>query len=267
MSSAPITSDQAIEALRWWAQAGVEWTLEDAPRNRFDEIVAPKAPAAPAPLAARAPRASFLASPADEAVRAAEELASEAPSLDALRQAVAGFAGSALRSSATQSVFGEGPLGALVMFIADVPSADDDRAGRPFAGSEGRLLDNMLKAIGLDRTKVYLAQASPWRPPGNRALTAQETAIGTAFLRRQIALVAPRTIVCLGAAATQALLEVKEPFIRLRGRWRDFVALDGDPIKAMPMFSPGDLIRQPLQKRAAWQDLRLLAAFLASRES
>ena len=113
----------------------------------------------------------------------------------------------------------------------------------------------MLAAIGLDRDKVYIANVVPWRPPGNRTPTPQETAICLPFVRRQIALVAPRVIVCLGGSATQTLLGAKEGITRARGVWRDYQGDDGASIPALPMFHPAYLLRQPAAKRQAWADL------------
>jgi len=122
----------------------------------------------------------------------------------------------------------------------------------------GKLLDRMLASIGLDRTKVYIANVVPWRPPGNRTPTLQETTICLPFMMRQIALVNPRWLVCLGASATQTLLGAKEGITRARGVWREYANEDGRAIPALPMFHPAYLLRQPNAKRWAWADLRKL---------
>ena len=119
----------------------------------------------------------------------------------------------------------------------------------------------MLASIGLDRGKVYIANVVPWRPPGNRTPTPHETAICLPFIRRQIELVAPEVLVCLGASSAQTLLGMKEGITRSRGQWFDY-AMAGGAIKALPMLHPAYLLRQPAQKRAAWRDLRTLARAL-----
>ena len=102
----------------------------------------------------------------------------------------------------------------------------------------------------------------PWRPPGNRTPTPQETSVCLPFMRRQIALAAPRLLVCLGGSSTQTLLGVKDGITRSRGVWRDYVGEDGASIPALPMFHPAYLLRQPAAKRQAWADLRKLARAL-----
>jgi len=144
------------------------------------------------------------------------------------------------------------------MLVGEAPGGDEDRIGRPFVGRAGQLLDRMLASIGLDRNKVYIANVVPWRPPGNRTPTPQETLVCLPFVRRQIALVNPRVLVCLGGSATQTLLGAKEGITRTRGVWRDYANQDGRAIPALPMFHPAYLLRQPAAKRWAWADLRKL---------
>jgi uracil-DNA glycosylase family 4 len=113
----------------------------------------------------------------------------------------------------------------------------------------------------MDRTQVYIANVVPWRPPGNRTPSPQETAVCLPFMLRQIALVNPDILVCLGGSATQTLLGVKEGIMRARGRWQDFTVHGegGDrTIKALATLHPAYLLRQPSHKRLAWKDLRLL---------
>jgi DNA polymerase len=147
------------------------------------------------------------------------------------------------------------------MFVGEAPGGDEDRVGRPFVGRAGQLLDRMLTSIGLDRTKVYIANVVAWRPPGNRTPTLQETAICLPFIQRQIELVDPDVLVCVGASAAQTLLGLKEGITRARGKWFDYPA-GGRTIKALTMLHPAYLLRQPAQKRAAWRDLRALARAL-----
>jgi uracil-DNA glycosylase len=161
-------------------------------------------------------------------------------------------------------VFSDGAPNARLMLVGEAPGGDEDRVGRPFVGRAGQLLDRMLAAIDLNRTKVYIANVVPWRPPGNRAPTLQETTICLPFIRRQIELVAPRWLVCLGGSSAQTLLGLKQGITRTRGQWFDY-APDSAVIPALPMLHPAYLLRQPAQKRAAWRDLRTLS--LAMRES
>ncbi|MFZ1964019.1 MAG: uracil-DNA glycosylase, partial [Roseiarcus sp.] len=210
------------------------------------------------PMPAPADPAPALTAPPDEAQRSAREAAAAARSLEELRAALERFQGCGLKATATQLVFADGAPEARIMLVGEAPGGDEDRIGRPFVGRAGHLLDRMLAAIGLDRTKVYIANVVPWRPPGNRTPTPQETAVCLPFVRRQIALVAPRLLVCLGGSATQTLLGVKEGITRTRGVWRDYQGDDGAAIPTLPMFHPAYLLRQPAAKRQAWADLRKL---------
>jgi len=261
-----LTAHEAAEALRWWRDAGVDLALDETPHDRFAESAAPAARRAPAPVAAPPPRPSesprqapALTAAPDEAQRSAREAAAAARSLEELRAALERFQGCGLKATATQLVFADGSPEARIMLVGEAPGGDEDRIGRPFVGRAGHLLDRMLAAIRLDRTKVYIANVVPWRPPGNRTPTPQETAVCLPFVRRQIALVAPRLLVCLGGSATQTLLGVKEGITRTRGVWREYRSDDGAAIPTLPMFHPAYLLRQPAAKRQAWADLRKLA--------
>ena len=183
--------------------------------------------------------------------------AREARTLAELEAIVAGFDGCSLKRTAKQLVFADGNPDAGVMLVGEAPGADEDRAGKPFVGRAGQLLDKMLLSIGLDRSHVYIANVIPWRPPGNRTPTPQEVAICLPFTLRQIELARPRFLVTFGAPATQTLLGIKEGIKRVRGRWHDYAGPSG-PVRAMPMLHPAYLLRTPIDKRLAWRDLRLL---------
>jgi DNA polymerase len=144
------------------------------------------------------------------------------------------------------------------MFVGEAPGADEDREGVPFVGRAGQLLDKMLASIGLDRGKVYIANVVPWRPPGNRTPTPLEMAACLPFTRRQIELVDPKILVCLGGASAQTLLGGKEGVMRMRGRWFTY-PVGNTEIRALAMLHPAYLLRQPAHKKLAWQDLRMLA--------
>ncbi len=160
--------------------------------------------------------------PPEAAVMAAREAARSAQTLDELRALLETFEGCMLRATATQLVFAAGNPEARVMFVGEAPGRDEDIAGMPFVGRSGKLLDLMMAAIGLDRTRAYIANVVPWRPPGNRTPTPQETAICLPFIRRQIELADPDILVCLGQPATQTLLGTREGITRTRGRWFKF---------------------------------------------
>jgi uracil-DNA glycosylase len=148
------------------------------------------------------------------------------------------------------------------MFVGEAPGAEEDRAGLPFVGRSGQLLDRMLAAIGLDRTRAYIANVIPWRPPGNRTPTPQELAICLPFIMRQIELADPDILVCLGGPSAQTLLGLKDGIIRSRGRWHDY-DLGHRHVRAIATLHPAYLLRQPLQKRLAWRDFKAIRTALA----
>jgi DNA polymerase len=268
----------AEAALRWWAQAGVDLAIDEAPHDRFAESASAPARAArtqdhdgaPAPVAqtplrpAAVAGATFTPDAPERAERSAQDLAAGASSLAQLRQALESFEGCGLKATATQLVFDDGAPGSQIMFVGEAPGGDEDRIGRPFVGRAGQLLDRMLRAIELDRGKIYIANVVPWRPPGNRTPTPQETLVCLPFIRRQIALAAPRILVCLGGSAAQTLLGLKDGITRTRGSWHDYRVEDDRTIKAFAMLHPAYLLRQPIQKRLAWRDLRALSRALRS---
>jgi len=217
-------------------------------------------PAAPRPIARPvAPVAAPAPLPKSAAVASARELAGAAKSLDELVEALAAFDGCALKKTATNLVFGDGNPNARVMFVGEAPGADEDRAGKPFVGLSGQLLDRMLGMIGLDRTRFYITNIIYWRPPGNRTPTSDEVAACQPFIARHIELVAPAILITVGSPSTEALLRRGEGIGRSRGRWFDYQTPGlPAPIPAMPIYHPAFLLRSPGQKRAAWRDLLTL---------
>ena len=199
----------------------------------------------------------------EAAAMAARGAAKSAESLEALRALLDTFEGCMLRATATQLVFADGNPKGRVMFVGEAPGRDEDIAGIPFVGRSGKLLDLMMKAVGLDRTHVYIANIVPWRPPGNRTPTPQESAICLPFIHRQIELADPDILVCLGQPSTQTLLGTKEGITRTRGRWFKFDTGSRE-IRAMATYHPAFLLRSPLQKRLAWRDFLALKKALAA---
>jgi DNA polymerase len=198
----------------------------------------------------------------DAAIMAARRAAASATSLDALRDLLERFEGCALRLTAKRLVFADGNSHARVMFVGEAPGREEDIAGLPFVGRSGQLLDSMMAAIGLDRTTAYIANIIPWRPPGNRTPTPQESQICLPFIKRQIELADPDILVCLGGPSAAALLGLTEGIRRSRGRWRVYHTGTRD-IRAIATFHPAYLLRTPLEKRFAWRDFQAIRAALA----
>ncbi len=264
-------SPTAEQLLRFYIDAGVDAALTEQPINRLAPEPAP-APAVPSQLvetgrptmAPQTPVTAPSAPPApDVAAMAAREAASSARTLDELRELLNNFDGCALKATATQLVFSRGNPQAKIMFVGEAPGRDEDLAGEPFVGRSGKLLDLMLASIGLDNSSVYIANIIPWRPPGNRTPTPQETQICLPFIRRQIELVNPDVLVCLGNPSSQGILGTKEGIMRTRGRWMDYDT-GTRTIRAMASFHPAYLLRSPAYKRLAWQDFRAIRKALAA---
>lgn len=277
-----------IAYLDFHVEAGADTALDEQPHDRFNEADTPaptlRAPrrAAPRPVEqpvspvantlvpppgsappAAAPRTFGRAASAqpDEAASDARARAGQAKSLDELERILADFDACPLRFTAKNLVFADGNPEARVMFLGEAPGADEDRIGKPFMGRSGQLLDKMMKAVGLDRTSAYIGNIVPWRPPGNRNPTPQEVAVCRPFVERQIELVDPDIIVCLGAPATQTLTGTKDGILRTRGRLFPY-KLPSREVKLLATLHPAFLLRQPVQKRLAWRDFRSLRALL-----
>lgn len=203
--------------------------------------------------------------PGDHAVMAAREAARSATNLDDLKRILEGFEGCNLRLTARRVVFADGNPKARVMLVGEAPGKEEDEQGMPFVGRSGQLLDRMLASIGLDRAQAYIANVVPWRPPGNRTPTPQETEICRPFIARQIELVDPAVLVLLGGAAASALTGAKEGILKLRGTWLTYQA-ETRPMRALATLHPAYLLRQPLQKRLAWRDLLALRGALDEME-
>lgn len=255
------------ELLAFYLEAGVDCALAEEPINRLSEIEAEPAPMRAAPVRERptplpVPRTDVAPAP-DVAIESARELAPQAKTLDELRGLLEVFDGCALKMTATRLVFGDGNPQARVMFVGEAPGRDEDLQGIPFIGRSGKLLDLMLASIGLDRTSAYIANVIPWRPPGNREPSPHETQMSLPFIRRQIELVDPDVLVCLGKPSSQAVLELKDGIVKSRGRWFDYNT-GTRMIRAMATFHPAYLLRQPIYKRMTWKDLRMIRRALAA---
>ena len=168
-----------------------------------------------------------------------------------------------------QIVFGVGNPHADLMFVGEGPGADEDAQGEPFVGRAGQLLNNMIKAMGLRREDIYIANVVKCRPPGNRTPERDECETCSPFLMRQIAVIKPKVVVALGAVAAKNLLAINAPMSELRGRFYDFMpsgARSSDPswegAKLAVTYHPAFLLRDPRQKGEAWKDLQMVMKYL-----
>ena len=235
---------------------------EPPPDDEFDQRYEPPRPSSSRPQPTTGASISRPgAQPADEAVMAARRLASQAESLDALEALLRNFDGCGLKATAKSLCFYRGAPRARVMVIGEAPGRDEDLAGKPFVGRAGQLLDKMLAAIDLDESSVHITNVVYWRPPGNRTPTPLETQICQPFLERQIALVSPDVVICVGGAAAKQVLDTAEGIMRLRGKWRE-IDSGGRKVRAMATLHPAYLLRTPAAKRMAWRDLMAVKAAL-----
>jgi DNA polymerase len=168
-----------------------------------------------------------------------------------------------------QIVFGVGNPNAELMFVGEGPGVDEDQQGEPFVGRAGQLLNNMIKAMGIRREEVYIANVVKCRPPGNRTPERDECDTCSPFLMRQIAVIKPKVVVALGAVSAKNLLAINAPMSELRGRFYDFMptaARSDDPAwpgaKLAVTYHPAFLLRDPRQKGEAWKDLQMVMKFL-----
>ncbi|WP_421580362.1 uracil-DNA glycosylase [Shinella sp. M31] len=279
--------EQLRSLLHFYADAGVEWLLEEEAVDRIAEFEAMRAArgasaqreAAPVQQAARQapvrqeqPRAAApapmppasmpnVAIPDSQAIAEAEFAASSARSLDELRTAMETFNGCNLKTSARCLVFAEGNAKPSVMVIGAMPNADDDRDGQPFSGRQGAMLDRMLTGIGLARDDLLITNIVPWRPPGNRPPSQREADICRPFIERQIALAEPNQLLVLGNFAARFLFRSNDTIHQLRGDWRE-IEISGRKVPAFATLHPQDLATAPISKRLAWQDLLAFRAGL-----
>jgi len=247
---------QALSALAWQMELGATEAICDTPVNRYEVPAAVEKPRATAPGTAPA---VHLAAKVD-VVAESERAANAAQTLDELRSAIAAYDHCDLKRGARNLVFSDGIPGARVMIVGEAPGRDEDREGRPFVGRAGQLLDRMLAAIDMGRTRedapVYITNVLPWRPPQNRDPKPAEIAMMRPFLARHIALAKPEVLIIVGNWSAQALLG-KRGITRLRGHWTE-----AEGLPALPMFHPAYLLRSPEHKREAWADLLSLKARL-----
>ncbi len=261
--------------LRFYAEAGVDLPLSETPIDRFAEPQSPAPTQVPVrqentqretPRSHQQAQPRAAATPVTQAVRAASdvpdtaqialarEAASQANTLEELREKLAAFDGCALKFTAKNLCFADGDPSSEIMFIGEAPGRDEDMEGLPFVGRSGQLLNRMIEAIGFKRENVYIANTIPWRPPGNRTPTPLETELCRPFIERQIELAAPKILVALGGPAGKALTGAPEGILRLRGNWKVHRTPSGMEVPVMPTLHPAYLLRTPAQKRFAWRD-------------
>lgn len=255
----PLNDAEARAALDWYRAVGVDFAVGEEPVDRFAASAAPSR-ARPVPVAGTVTPTAAPAAPAPIAVSLTSDptettaLAAGAATLEDLRAVMNAYDGCLLKKRATQLVFADGNPDAEIMLVGEGPGEQEDLVGKPFVGRAGQLLDRMLAAVGLDRSKVYIANMVPWRPPGNRDPSPEEMALCTPFLLRQIELVAPKLLVTLGNVPTKSLFQTQNGITRMRGQWRD-LKVNSRRTRALATLHPAYLLRTPASKALAWRDM------------
>jgi uracil-DNA glycosylase family 4 len=225
------------------------------------EMAAPKRAPAPAPPALRL-TPSISTSPAMKPAAPAPSLFEivdrvQNDSLDRIREDLGDCTRCRLHKGRTKIVFGVGNPKAELMFVGEGPGHDEDVQGEPFVGRAGKLLTQMIEAMGLRREDVYIANVVKCRPPDNRLPEKDEIAVCSPFLMRQIDVIRPKVICCLGSCAAQTLLATTQGISRFRGEWFDFHGA-----KLIPTYHPAYLLRNPAAKSDVWKDLQKVMAHL-----
>lgn len=270
VATAPLNDAYAM--LEWLADIGVDACVEATPQKVEPVLQKPEAriersttPPSHATIHA-APATAAPAPSLTAAITQARELADGASTLAELEAAVRGFNGCPLKKTATNTVFAQGVATSGLMFIGEAPGADEDRAGVPFCGVSGQLLDLMLSFIGRKRAEnFYITNTLFWRPPGNRQPTADELEICRPFVEKHIALVNPKILVLVGGTATKSILNESRGITRLRGQVFSYKNNYMDrEVPVHVIYHPSYLLRQPAAKKQAWSDLLALKKALDS---
>ena len=290
MTASYQSKDELLSALKWQADMGIDCALRDTAIGLYaaDMAQMPVAVSASvsAPVSASTPISAHPPSNTPSKTPSVTALADTMPSiphtfgddassnalpcarsgdlsalqtLEDLKSALQAFDGCALKKTASNLVFADGNPAADIMLIGEAPGRDEDRMGLPFVGAAGQLLDRMLKSIGMDRQNVYITNILPWRPPGNRTPSPEETQLLWPFLRRHIQLKAPKIIFALGGSSAKLLLNTQTGILKLRGQMQEIDFSDaGDGsllIPVLPSLHPAYLLRAPNMKKQAFLDL------------
>lgn len=252
MSRRPHGTTPEVAAIAAEAFRHLEWLRDSGVR----EVPLPARRASRAMPAPTAPHPTGTKAPAGASPPAAYSMADRgcgSASLLAVREDLGECTRCKLAPGRHKLVFGVGSPTAELMFVGEGPGADEDAQGEPFVGKAGQLLTKMIEAMGFRRGEVYIANVVKCRPPGNRDPEPDEIESCEPFLKAQIAAIRPRVIVALGRFAVQTLLRDATPISRQRGKWREY-----EGVRLMPTFHPAYLLRNPPEKKKAWEDLQLV---------
>ena len=247
--------EKALEAvLAWWEISGVE--IPDMPKSPRPSPMGkgtPSPQSAPQMVGTAAPKKVVdHTSPAEHSVKLTQKISS----LSELENVIRSFDAGEISDHARQSVFARGNPEADIMVIGEAPGRDEDIQGKPFVGRSGQLLDRMLASIGLSEENCYISNIVNWRPPQNRNPKPDEIAMCLPFIHKHIELVDPKIILMVGGISMSALTGVNG-IMKNRGQWSS-IKIGKKDYRALPIYHPAFLLRQPGLKKDAWQDLLTL---------
>lgn len=268
MTASYQTQDEQLAALKWQMDMGIDCALSDKAQGlKFADISMRQAVASDQPSRPTPSKEAQNAQPQNvDGTPKSPRALNAVKTLEELKAALNAFEGCALKKTASNLVFADGNPAADIMLIGEAPGKDEDRMGLPFVGAAGQLLDRMLKSIGLDRQDVYITNILPWRPPGNRTPSVEETQMLWPFLRRHIQIKAPKIIFALGGSSAKLLLNSQTGILKLRGNLEkiDFSdSQDGSMfIPVLPSLHPAYLLRAPNMKKQSFSDLLDLKSFI-----
>jgi DNA polymerase len=248
-----------IKILKWYKEMGVDEIHSNKTRNYVKKEKM-------SIQIEKAPELEIIAkkyTPPKEAALLARRLADQCQTVKQLHEIVTDFEGCLLKKTATNTVFAHGNPNSKIMLIGEAPGANEDLQGIPFCGDSGKLLDNIIKSVGLDRTNVYITNTIFWRPPGNRRPSEEEVEICLPFVEKHIALINPKLIVLVGGTASFALFGDLGPITKQRQKILQYTNKYLEkPIASTVIFHPSYLLRQPSQKKLAWYDMLKIKKFL-----
>lgn len=266
-SYAPEDIQQMIAALEWQIAMGADENIGEeafdafavSARQAMDIKAKQRQESRPRQL-----RSEIKAAPVQQvqsfqgSLALAIEAARQSQGLEELFQAIKRFDGCSLKRTADNTLFGTGPQGARVMILTGQPSAEEDISGQSLSGNKAALFENMLRAIGLEKDKVYYSPTIFWRPPGDKKPTKNDLALCKPFVERQIELVAPKFLLLMGELSSRLLFEAEASLLKSRQNWKflSFGALRRLP--TLTTLSLELMLRMPLQKALVWEDLLLL---------
>lgn len=268
-----INSEKKINNFKWLKAIGVEYYCHEQTKGpqMYSENITPKADDR-YKLANELPEAtanSYVNDKTESPIALARFLADKANNIGELKESLLNFNGCGLKKFATNTVFADGNPFGKVMLIGEAPGSNEDLQGIPFCGESGKLLDDMLRAIGISREKnAYITNTVFWRPPANRQPTQDEVDICRPFVEKHIALINPRLIILVGNTAATSLLGKNAGITRIRQEYYFYNnRYLQESIQVTAIFHPAYLLRQPMQKKASWYDLLKIQEWLEKKNN